>query len=278
MTALLAIAALVGFASNSLLCRAALGSGAIDAASFTAIRLASGALVLAALVLARRPRPVGVGGRWAGAITLFAYAIAFSYAYLALSAATGALILFATVQITMIGVALVRGTRPGPREWIGLATSGGGLVCLLAPGLAAPDPLGALLMAIAGASWGAYSLLGRRSIDPIATTAGNFVRTLPLALIAPGLALASGASHVTSHGALLAVASGALASGLGYSLWYAALPRLAPARAAIIQLAVPVLTALGAAMLLDEVLTVRFALAAGTIIGGIAIATAPRSS
>lgn len=282
LTASLATLALVGFAANSLLCRAALGARAIDAASFTAIRMASGALVLAAIVLARRAfsaePPADTRGTWPSAIALFAYALAFSLAYRRLSAATGALVLFAAVQVTMTGTSVARGYRPRVLEWLGIALATGGLVALVAPGLAAPDPIGALLMALAGASWGVYSLRGRAAVDPLATTAANFVRTLPLVGITLAIALAT-SLHANATGVALAIASGALASGVGYSLWYAALPALAPSVAAVIQLGVPVITAAAAVVLLDESLSVRFVLASAAVVGGImlAIVSRPRS-
>lgn len=260
----LTCAALVGFAANSLLCRAALGAQTIDAASFTAIRLASGAAVL--WVLARGGAR-GAAGSWASGLALFAYAAAFSFAYLRLSTATGALILFAAVQASMIGYGVAKGERPRALEWLGLAVAAGGLVVLVRPGLAAPDPLGAALMAAAGIAWGIYSLRGRGATRPLAATADNFARALPLALVLLVLA-----RTISAEGAALAAASGALASGVGYSLWYAALPHLAPARAAIVQLAVPVIAASGGALVLGEVVTVRFAGATAAILGGILIA------
>ena len=259
----LTCAALVGFAANSLLCRAALGAGIIDAASFTAIRIASGAAVLWLLA---RGGARGAGS-WASGVALFAYAAAFSFAYLRLSTATGALILFAAVQVSMIGIGVAKGERPRALEWVGLAIAAAGLVVLVLPGLAAPDPLGAGLMAAAGVAWGVYSLFGRGAAKPLAATADNFARALPLALV-----LLVAARHVSLEGALLAVASGAIASGVGYSLWYAALPQLAPARAAIVQLSVPVIAAAGGALVLGEVVTARFAGATAAILGGILVA------
>jgi drug/metabolite transporter (DMT)-like permease len=264
-------AALVGFAANSLLCRSALGAGSIDAASFTAIRLGSGAVVLFAL--ARRGSNAGASaaGSWLSGVALFAYAAAFSFAYLRLTTATGALVLFATVQATMIGWGVFHGDRPRALEWLGIAIAAGGLVALTLPGLAAPDPIGGVLMAAAGIAWGAYSLRGRGASRPLAATADNFVRTLPFAaLLLLAIPLAGG--RVTAEGAGLAAASGAIASGLGYSLWYAALPHLAPVRAAIVQLAVPVVAAAGGALLLGELVTVRLVGATAAILGGIALA------
>lgn len=259
-------AALVGFAANSLLCRAALGDRSIDAASFTAIRLASGALVLALLA---RGRARGAGS-WPSAAALFLYAAAFSFSYLRLTTATGALILFAAVQGTMIAGGIRRGERPRAPEWLGFALAAGGLVVLALPGLAAPDPLGAALMAAAGLGWGIYSLRGRGTTRPLAATADNFLRTLAFAAPLAIAIVLDG--HASTRGAALATASGAIASGIGYSLWYAALPYLAATRAALLQLSVPVLAAAGAALVLGEPITTRLAAAAAAIVGGIALA------
>ena len=277
----LTLAALLGFAANSLLCRTALADGSIDAASFTAIRIGAGAAMLELIALVRgdgrgrHARSFGGAGSWASAFALFAYAAAFSFAYLRLTTATGALILFASVQITMLGVAIARGERPGAIEWLGIATAIGGLVVLVLPGLEAPDPIGLALMASAGIAWGAYSLRGRGASRPLAVTADNFLRAVPFAaalLIA--LPLAGGVISPTGVG--LAIASGAVASGLGYSLWYAALPHLAPTRAAIVQLSVPVLAATGGALVLGESVTLRLVGATAVILGGIAIVLAAK--
>jgi drug/metabolite transporter (DMT)-like permease len=260
---------LIGFAANSLLCRGALGRGHADAATFTTIRLASGALAL--WILARRgPRAIAAAGRWSSAAALFTYAAAFSFAYVRIGAAVGALLAFGAVQATMIAWALRTAERPGPAEWGGLALAAGGVVFLVSGGLRAPDPMGAALMLAAGVAWGIYSLIGRSSVRPLETTAGNFVRAVPmtlaLSLVVPGLA------HVTRPGVLLAVASGAIASGVGYSLWYGALPGLTATKAAVVQLSVPVLAALGGVLLLGEVLTPRLVVAAVAILGGVALA------
>lgn len=272
--ALLVALALSGFAANSLLCRLALvdvGSGpAIDPASFTSIRLAAGALVLCMLAGPRRAR---ARGSWIGSLALLAYALAFSLAYVRIGAAVGALILFAAVQVTMLGTALREGDRPGPRMWIGLLAALGGIAWLVAPGLHAPDPLGALLMALAGAAWGAYSLLGRRSAeDPLGTTAGNFVRALPAALL--GLLAWSllDTPHATTRGVMLASCSGALASGLAYAIWYAALPRLGATRAGLVQLLVPIVAAAAALPLLAETPSLRLVAAGVLVVGGVALA------
>jgi len=266
----LCVAALFGFAANSLLCRSALGDSSIDAASFTAIRIGSGALVLVVLASRLGARDFRRAGSWTSAGALFSYAAAFSFAYLRLTTATGALILFASVQVTMIGWGIVRGARPRALEWIGIAIAAGGLVVLVLPGLAAPDPVGAALMAIAGAAWGIYSLRGRNTTRPLAATADNFVRAVPLAaLLLLAIPLAGG--MLTATGLVLAVSSGALASGVGYSLWYAAQPHLAPTRAAIVQLSVPVIAAAGGVAVLGEAVTMRLALTSAAILGGIGL-------
>lgn len=272
-TGALTAAALAGFAANSLLCRAALRPGHADAATFTTLRLFSGALTL--WILTRRgPGALFSAGSGPAAFALFAYAAAFSFAYVRIGAGLGALLLFGAVQATMIAWGWHRGERPGPREWTGLAAAGGGLVALVAPGLGAADPVGALLMIVAGTAWGAYSLMGRKTERPLDTTAANFARALPLTLLLSLLARAD--AHVTARGALLATLSGAVASGLGYSLWYAALPGLTATRAALVQLLVPVLAALGAVLLLGEAPTARLAASGAAILGGVALAVRRR--
>lgn len=258
--------AMLAFAANSLLCRGALRTGAIDAASFTAIRLASGALVL--LLLARgRAR----SGSWSSALALVAYAAAFSYGYLRVGAGAGSLLVFGAVQLTMIGGGVARGERPTARQWIGLAVAAAGMAVINLPSLDAPPPLGAALMIASGAAWGVYSLRGRGAARPLDVTAGNFARAVPFALGLGALALAT-SPHVSPVGAGLAVASGALASGVGYAIWYAALPQLGAARGAIVQLSVPVLAALGAVVVLDEPLRRHVAIGGGVVLGGLALA------
>lgn len=277
-TALLAAAALTGFAANSLLCRLALGPRLVDAATFTGVRLLSGAVVLALLVFVRSgaARP---SGTWRAAFALFAYAAAFSFAYLALPAGTGALILFGVVQATMIGWGLVGGERLRPIVWLGLGLAVSGLVALTLPGLSAPDPAGALFMAAAGVAWGVYSLLGRGTKDPLAATAGNFLRAVPMAVaLLAGVVLFGAVPHATARGLVLAVVSGALASGIGYSLWYAALRHLPASRAAIAQLSVPALAAAGGVALLAEPLTPRLVLAGAAILAGVATAVTSPSA
>lgn len=263
---------MAGFAANSLLCRAALGAGRIDAASFTALRIVAGAAALAAIVRGGRGRAVRAGGSWGSALALFAYALAFSIAYLRIPAGVGALVLFGAVQATMIGWGLLCGERPTRREWLGLALAVGGLCVLSVRGLDAPDPEGVALMAAAGAAWGVYSLRGRRAGSPLATTAGNFARSVPLALGACVLWFLRADLHLSPRGALLAVTSGAVTSGICYSLWYAALPGLSATRAAIAQLSVPLLAALGGVAFLGEAVTPRLVVSGGAILGGVAIA------
>lgn len=269
----LTVLAMLAFAGNSLLCRIALRDTAIDAATFTAIRIASGALMLAIILKSRGSRPLE-GGSWFAALMLFSYAAFFSFAYRELSAATGALLLFGAVQMTMMGFGLFAGERLGVVKIAGLAIALGGLVTLLLPGLAAPPLVGALLMIVAGVSWGVYSIVGRTLGNPTAATGGNFLRAVPFAA-ALGLA-GLGHSAVDLHGALYAVLSGAITSGLGYALWYAALPSLKSTQAAIIQLSVPALAALGGAVLLAEPITARLLMASAAILGGIAITIAAR--
>lgn len=267
-----AAAALLAFAANSVFCRLALGRAEIDAASFTLLRLVAGAatLVLLCLLQGRAPFRRDVPS----AVALFAYAAAFSFAYRELTAGTGALLLFGTVQVMMIGTGLFRGERPGAWEWAGLLAALGGLGWLVSPGLAAPPPLGAGLMAVAGLAWGVYSLRGRQRGDPLATTAGNFVWALPLGVLL--FVGAPGSMHLSAAGATWAVLSGALASGVGYAVWYAALPRLTATRAATLQLTVPVLAALGGVWFLAETLSTRLVLASVLVLGGVAVAMAGR--
>lgn len=275
LTVMLTGVAMLAFAGNSLLCRVALKATAIDAASFTTIRLLSGALTLWLIVRLRSPTRAPAGS-WASAWALFAYAAAFSYAYISLSAATGALLLFGAVQATMIGHGLWQGDRMTPRQWTGLLLALGGLVGLLLPGLSAPPLAGSVLMLAAGVAWGVYSLRGQVGGDPTAVTAGNFVRAAPLALVLTALTLP--AFGWDSSGAAYAVASGALASGVGYAIWYAALPGLRPASAATVQLSVPVIAALGGIVFLGEVLSWRLLVTSLAILGGIALVIVGRPS
>jgi len=261
--------ALLAFAFNSVLCRLALRGGEADAAGFTMVRLASGAITLLLISLVTRKTNVRAGS-WLSALWLAAYAICFSLAYLGLTAGTGALILFGSVQLTMLAVAIARGERPPMLEWLGIAIAIGGLVYLVLPGLAAPALSSSLLMAAAGASWAFYTLRGKKSNDPLVDTTGNFVRTL---VVVPIMAFAFWANlHLTPQGTLLAVLSGAVASGIGYSVWYAALKHHTAARAAVLQLSVPVIAAVIGVFFLAEVANVRLVVAGTLILGGIACA------
>lgn len=272
---LLTCVSMLAFAANSLLCRLALVEARIDPASFGLLRLASGALMLVLIVRLRS----GGGARrladWLAAMMLFAYVALFSFAYLSLSASVGALILFGAVQLTMIGAGLRAGERFAPAAWAGLAAAIAGLVYLVSPGLAAPAPVGAASMALAGVAWGVYSLRGRGVSDALAATASNFVRAVPPALV---LSLASLSSvRADGVGIALAIASGALTSGIGYVIWYAALRGLTAMRAASVQLSVPPIAALGGVLVLSEPLTARLLIASAAILGGIAIVLATRA-
>jgi drug/metabolite transporter (DMT)-like permease len=275
-TVILTALSLVAFTSNSLLCREALGAGTLDAATFTAVRLLSGAIVLSALSLAAAVRePSSSRADWRSGFFLFAYAVAFSFAYLDLSVGTGALILFAAVQATIIAGAMRSGQRLHAREWSGIALALAGLAYLTTPGLSAPSLQGSILMAGAGVAWGLYTLRGRRCASPLSDTTRNFVRATPMAIVV--LVPALSGIHVSPRGVMLAAASGALASGVGYVLWYAALRRLSAARAAVVQLAVPVVAALGGVVFLSERITPRLVLAGAMILGGIACAVLSRA-
>ena len=275
-TPVLTTLALLAFAANSLLCRLALRGQAIDPATFSAIRIVSGALILGLLVRWPSDSPPASGGSsWTSAGLLFLYAAPFSFAYLHLGAGTGALLLFASVQVTMVLAALARGERPRPIQWLGLTVAIAGLVYLVLPGLAAPDPFSASLMLLAGVAWGLYPLQGRSTTAPLSQTAGNFARAVPMALVL--CLVAWPVPPVKLSGVLWAVLSGALASGIGYALWYAALRHLTAMTAAIVQLAVPILAGAGGVILLREELTGRLAFAAVLVLGGIAMAILGRT-
>jgi drug/metabolite transporter (DMT)-like permease len=282
---LLTALTLAAFAANSLLCRMALGGDLIDPVSFAAVRLMSGAAVLVMLSFLRRrvakphmSRPI-VLGSWISAAALFVYAAAFSLAYVSLSAGTGALILFGSVQITMVAAALLAGERLGLRRWIGAAGALGGLVYLVLPGITAPDPLGASLMGLAGIAWGIYSLRGKGSSSPVAATAGNFLRTAPMALAASAFTVSVvRLIHLQRAGILLALISGTVTSGLGYALWYRVLRHISAIQASVLQLSVPVLAAFGGVVFLSERVSLRLAAASALILGGVALAVVKHGS
>ncbi len=259
---------MLAFASNSLLCRAVLSQSDMDAASFTAIRLVSGALMLWLVVGLRRKRAPGRGS-WISALALFAYAAAFSFAYVSLPAGSGALLLFGAVQATMIGHGMWAGERLRRLQLIGLLLALAGLIGLLLPGLSTPPLTGSLLMVGAGVAWGVYCLRGHGAGDATRVTAGNFIRAAPVAIVLTLLMPTT--AYFGSAGFWLAVASGALASGIGYIIWYTALPRLKATQAATVQLSVPVIAALGGIAFLGEPLTLRLVLASFAILGGIAL-------
>jgi drug/metabolite transporter (DMT)-like permease len=270
----LTLSALVAFAGNSVLCRLALGARAIDAYSFTVVRLGSGALALLLLNIWREPFRVSVRGSWRGAFFLVLYALPFSLAYVQLDAGIGALLLFAVVQLTMIGSGLRSGERPLPLEWLGFVGALGGLVYLVFPGLTAPDPIGAGLMTVAGVGWGGYSIIGKTAGDPGSVTARNFQRAALLVL--PAAVLVLPWLSLSIRGVLLATASGVLASGLGYTAWYAALKSLPVTRAGLVQLSVPVIAAASGVIFLGEALTIRLISASAVILGSVVLAIAAR--
>ncbi len=264
----LTVITMIAFAGNSLFCRMALKLTAIDAASFTTIRLVSGAATMWLLVTLFRGHKTGKGS-WRSAVALFVYAILYSYAYVTLPAAMGALLLFGAVQATMIGYGISKGERLHGRQIAGLILAFAGLVGLLLPGLTAPPLIGSVLMLASGVAWGVYSLRGKGAGDATRITAGNFLRAVPMAA-AVSLITINGVSLDTA-GIGYAIASGALASGIGYSIWYSVLPALKATSASTVQLSVPVIAALGGVLFLGEAVTLRLVLASVAILGGIAL-------
>lgn len=261
--------ALVAFAFNSILCRLALRADEADAASFTSVRLISGAVALVLISYFFSKSSPAQKGSWPSAFFLFAYAACFSFAYINLTAGTGALILFGSVQLTMIAVALGRGEKPGALEWLGLVTAVGGLVYLVLPGLAAPPLVSSALMATAGIAWGAYTLRGKGSADPLADTTGNFIRSVPMGIVVSVIFIPR--FELSNRGIILAVISGAVTSGIGYTVWYAALKHHTATRAAVLQLSVPLLTAVIGVLFLAETANLRLVIAGALILGGIAL-------
>ena len=259
--------AMLAFAGNSILCRMALAGGAIDPWSFTALRLASGALVLLPFLRGERD---ATGWNPRSALALFVYALGFSLAYVSLETGVGALLLFGAVQVTMLAAGWIQGERPNARQAAGLILAIVGVVALLAPGASAPEPLGALAMVAAGVAWGSYSLFGRGAARPARSSARNFVMCAPLAVAL--MFVVRGVDQLDGRGALLAVGSGALTSGLGYVLWYAALRGLSATSAAVVQLVVPALAALGGVLLLGEQLGPRLLIAGALTLGGVLLA------
>jgi drug/metabolite transporter (DMT)-like permease len=263
--------ALIAFAGNSVLCRLALADGSIDAASFSTVRLVSGAIALLLILTAsnRGARSPSYGS-WMSAAMLFLYAVCFSFAYISLDTGVGALILFGMVQLTMVAGALIVGDRPTVAEWIGWLLAIAGFVYLVSPGLAAPSPLGSVLMAVAGIAWGIYSLRGRQEPHALAGTTYNFVRSVPMVIVISALALKD--LHLTTSGILLAIMSGAITSGVGYAIWYTALRSITSMQAAMVQLSVPVLAAAGGVLFLSELVSLRLIVSSLLILGGIFLA------
>ena len=267
--------ALVAFAANSILCRIALRNSTIDPATFSTIRLIAGAATLLLVTALTRKGSAPTEGSWLSAGMLFLYAVPFSFAYTLLTTGNGALILFGSVQITMMTAALWSGERPHPVQWLGLGLALGGLGYLVLPGLEAPPIAGAALMALAGFSWGVYSLRGRGAANPLVQTTSNFVRSIPFVVAVSLIAIPR--FHVEKEGVLLAIASGAVASGMGYVIWYRALQGLSAARASIVQLLVPCLAALGGVIFLAEAISLRLVLATVLVLGGISLALHARA-
>ena len=262
--------ALIAFAANSVLCRLALGNEAIDAASFTVVRLLSGVIVLFLIIrFTQKNTESSTNGSWAASLMLFLYAITFSYAYISLDTGTGALILFGSVQITMILLSLVSGTRLHYTEWVGVIIAFTGFVYLILPGVTTPSVVGFLLMAAAGIAWGIYTLKGRGSQNPLMDTAYNFFRTIPLVILLTIITISH--ANYSSEGVLLALLSGGITSGIGYTIWYIALGGLSVTQAAVLQLLVPVIAALGGVIFVSEAITERLTISAAMVLGGILI-------
>ena len=260
--------ALVAFAANSVLCRLALGEETIDASSFTAIRLLSGAIVLLVILqFSGNKNNSSTKGSWLATIMLFVYAASFSFAYITLDTGTGALILFGAVQITMILLSLICGNKLHVTEWVGVTIAFIGFVYLVLPGVSTPSVIGFSLMTIAGVAWGIYTLKGRGSVNPLTDTAYNFARSIPLVIVLAVMSYQT--AHISSKGILLAILSGGIASGIGYTIWYFALGGLSTSQAAVVQLSVPVIAALGGVIFVSEKISLRLTLSALLILGGI---------
>ncbi len=267
--------AMIAFAANSVLCRQALGDDHIDAASFTTLRMAAGAITLFIILKMRSGTLTAQKPNWFSVVSLFIYMAFFSFAYISLGAGTGALLLFGAVQLTMFSTALYAKEKFTFLSWIGLSAAIGGLIYLVSPGVTAPDPIGAGLMIIAGIAWGIYSIQGQGVTDPLRSTAQNFLLGLPLVV---GVSfLFFGEINLSDKGILLAIASGALASGCGYVIWYAVLPHLSSARAATVQLTVPAIAAIGGALFLAEPFTLRLTISSVVTLGGVALVLSQRT-
>ena len=271
-TITLTVLALVAFAANSVLCRLALGEKTIDASSFTTIRLLSGAIVLLVILqFSGKKNNTSTKGSWLATIMLFLYAAPFSFAYITLDIGTGALILFGAVQITMIALSLISGNTLHATEWMGVIIAFIGFVYLVLPGVSTPSVTGFSLMTIAGIAWGIYTLKGRGSVNPLSDTAYNFARSIPIVLVLAVLAYQT--AYISLKGVLLAIISGGVASGIGYTIWYTALGGLSATQAAVVQLSVPVIAALGGVIFVSEKISLRLTISALLILGGILMVT-----
>jgi drug/metabolite transporter (DMT)-like permease len=267
-TSLLSVLALIAFAANSVICRLALGSGTIDVPSFTAIRLISGAVMLFIILSIKANKKEATStGSWTAGLALFIYAITFSYAYLSLDTGTGALVLFGSVQITMILLSMIYGTRLQSSEWFGVVIAFIGFIYLILPSITTPSISGFMLMAVAGISWGVYTLKGRNSINALKDTSYNFLRTIPFVALLVICNLKQ--LNYSSEGIYLALLSGAITSGIGYTIWYIALGGLSSTQAAVIQLSVPVIAAIGGTIFVSEAITARLLISAVIVLGGI---------
>jgi len=268
--------AMLAFAGNSILCRLALRDGAIDPATFTTVRLLAGAIALLFIfTVTRRNTSFRSHGSWLSALMLFLYAVAFSFAYISLSAGAGALILFAFVQATMIAMGLWSGDRPSGTEWLGWTLAFAGVIWLVLPGVEAPPPGGALLMALSGIAWGVYSIRGRKESDALGSTTANFLMSVVFVIALAAVTFTN--ADISMRGVLLAVISGALTSGVGYVVWYAALEYLSAMQAAMVQLSVPAIAATGGVALLAEPVSMRLLVSSALVLGGISIAVIRKS-
>jgi drug/metabolite transporter (DMT)-like permease len=273
---LLTVIAMIAFAANPLICRLALGQQLIDAASFTTVRVVSGAVTLALIMLPRWRRHGRSSVDWRSVSMLFIYMVFFSFAYLSLNASTGTLLLFGAVQLTMLIVAMRNGERFDSLSWAGITLAFFGLIYLVLPLITAPDPVGATLMVTAGVAWGGYSLFGRSAADSLESTALNFIYSVPMAIIVTLVFMND--FHGSPTGFILAATSGAITSGLGYAVWYAALRGLTASRAATVQLSVPTITAFGGVVFLSEPVSLRLIVASALTLGGIGIVLSQRSA
>jgi drug/metabolite transporter (DMT)-like permease len=267
--------ALIAFAGNSVLCRYALKDDVIDASSFTAIRLISGAVFLIGLVAFKNKLNINwKGGSWLSAFWLFLYAAAFSFAYISLKTGIGALILFGAVQITMVLMNLIKGQRLLWLEWFGLVLAFSGLAYLLIPSSTSPSLVGSLLMAVSGVAWGFYTLAGRGSLNPLVDTANNFLKSIPFVLICVLVFVAFYDLNITGNGIVLAVVSGAITSGLGYAIWYLVLDTISVTQAAVIQLTVPIIAAFGGVVFASEAISMELVVSSMLVLGGVLLVTA----